>query len=49
MPKKKTPAHRQTTDELAQRVFGKRGHKALKELALQLDKKPKRKSPTRKP
>jgi hypothetical protein len=47
MPKK--AAHRLTTDQLAKRVFGKSVHKRLKALALELDEKPKRKPPTRKP
>jgi hypothetical protein len=49
MPRKKKPAHQLTSHELAHRVFGKRGHKALQDLVLELDQKPKRKPPTRKP
>ncbi|HEY7789659.1 MAG TPA: hypothetical protein VIC33_04040 [Vicinamibacterales bacterium] len=49
MPKKRKPAHKLTGDELAERVFGKHGHKQLKKLALALDEKPKRKTPTKKP
>jgi hypothetical protein len=48
MPKKK-PAHQLTTDELAKRVFGSHGHKQLKALALELENKPRRKPPMKKP
>jgi hypothetical protein len=43
MPKKKKPAHALESHELAERVFGKKGHKALKKLALELENKPRRK------
>src|SRR4051812_9163673 len=49
MPKKRKPAHKLKSHELAQRVFGAHGHKALQDLVLQLDNKPKRKPPVRKP
>jgi hypothetical protein len=45
MPTKRKPAHQLTTDQLARRVFGKEGHKALKQLVIEHDQKKKRKSP----
>ena len=32
-PKKKKPAHKATTEELARRAFGKKTHEHLKKLA----------------
>jgi len=49
MPKKKKPASQLTTEELAKRVFPAGVHKRLKALALELDEKPRRKPPTKKP
>jgi hypothetical protein len=49
MPKKRKPAHQLTSEELAIRVFGKHGHKRLKDLVLELEKPRVRKPPTRKP
>jgi len=49
MPSKKKRAHEMNDHELIVRLFGKRGHKALHDLVLALEEKPKRKPPTRKP
>jgi hypothetical protein len=49
MPTKRKPAHQLTTEQLARRVFGTKGHKALKQLVLEHDEKPKRQPPQRKP
>jgi hypothetical protein len=48
MPRKKQPATQLTDHQLAHRVFGVRGHKALKDLLLRLDSKPKPKRQRRK-
>ena len=48
MPRKRTPASKLTNDRLAKRVFSPDVHKELKELVLALDKKPRRKPPTKK-
>lgn len=49
MPKKKKPANQLTDTELAKRVFPAGAYKRLKDLALELDNKPRRKAPTKKP
>jgi hypothetical protein len=49
MPRKKKTADQMTDAELARKVFPARVRNQLKQLMLELDEKPKRKPPTRKP
>lgn len=48
MPKKRKPASELTDAELAKRVFPPGVRKQLEKLVLELDQKPKRKSPSKK-